>query len=123
MKKSAKQLEQLARLAQIRSDAELKRFAAFRAHIDAVATQEQLLRDKLAAAYQQKTAFSIAEARLANQEAGRLALGIARLETEMDRLRPGFDAARQRAVREFGRVQVLNRLAGEMRSLRRENSS
>ena len=115
MKKSAKQLEQLARLAQIRSDAELKRFAAFRAHVDALATQRQEMREKLGAVYARVDAFSVIEARLANQTAGQLARGAARLDTELDRLRPGFDLARQRAVREFGRVQVLKKLAGEIR--------
>ena len=110
MKKSAFQLEQLARLAQIRSDIELKRFAAFRAHVDSIATQRLNMREKLNAVYAQETSFSIAEARLANHEAGRFADGIARLDAELGRLRPGFNAARHRAVREFGRVQVLNSL-------------
>ena len=120
MKKSAKQLEQLARLAQIRSDAELKRFAAFRAHVDSIAVQSQQMRERLGTVYARVEAFSIAEARLANQEAGRLALGAARLDAELERLRPGFDIARQRAVREFGRVQVLKRLAGEIRDAGKE---
>ena len=120
MKKSAKQLEQLARLAQIRSDTELKRFAAFRAHVDAIATQRQEMREKLGAVYARVEAFSVAEARLANQTAGHLARGAARLDAELDRLRPGFDIARQRAVREFGRVQVLKKLANEIRDAGKE---
>ncbi|MBA4490782.1 hypothetical protein [Paracoccus sp. S1E-3] len=115
MKKSAKQLEQLARLAQIRSDAELKRFAAFRAHVDAISTQRAEMRDKLGALYARVEAFSVVEARLANQTAGQLARGAAQLDAELDRLRPGFDIARQRAMREFGRVQVLKQLADEIR--------
>ena len=120
MKKSAKQLEQLARLAQIRSDTELKRFAAFRAHVDAIATQRQEMREKLVAVYARVEALSIVEARLANQTAGQLARGAARLDAELDRLRPGFDIARQRAVREFGRVQVLKKLANEIRDAGKE---
>ena len=120
MKKSAKQLEQLARLAQIRSDTELKRFAAFRAHVDAIATQRQEMREKLVAVYARVEAFSIVEARLANQTAGQLARGAALLDAELDRLRPGFDIARQRAVREFGRVQVLKKLANEIRDAGKE---
>lgn len=115
MKKSAKQLEQLARLAQIRSDTELKRFAAFRAHVDAIAAQSAQMHEKLGAVYARPEAFSVAEARLANQEAGRLAHSAARLDAELNRLRPGFDVARLRAMREFGRVQVLKKLADEIR--------
>ena len=56
----------------------------------------------------------------ANQTAGQLARGAARLDAELDRLRPGFDIARQRAVREFGRVQVLKKLANEIRDAGKE---
>ncbi|NHF73152.1 hypothetical protein [Paracoccus xiamenensis] len=114
LRKSAKELEQLARLAQIRSDAELKRFAAFRAHVDAATTQRQQMRQKLAYIYESEAAFSIAEARLANQEAGQLGHGISQLDRDLERLRPGFDTARQRAILEFGRVQVLKALAGKL---------
>ncbi len=113
MKKNAKQLKQLARLAQIRSDAELKRFVAFRTHVDAVRLQGEQMRGKLASVYERNDAFSIAEARLASQEAGRIAHRIAQVDVELARLWPSFDIARQRAVREFGRVQILNRLASD----------
>ena len=115
MKKSVEQLEQLARLAQIRSDAELKRFSTFRAYIDSVATQVQNAQNCLSLIYEQDEAFSIAEARLANQEAGRLAHGIVQMHSELDRLRPSFDVARLRAVKEFGRVQVLKKITHDLR--------
>lgn len=113
MKKTAKQLEQLERLAQIRSDMELKRFAAFRVHMDSLAAHSLQMREKLKVAYAYNAAFSVPEAQLANREAGRLAMSAAQLQTEIDRLRPSFDVARQRALREFGRVQVLRNLVTE----------
>lgn len=113
MKKTGKQLERLGQLAQIRSDIELKRFAAFRLHMDSLAAHCLQMRERLKTVYTHDTAFSVPEAQLANREAGRLAMGAAQLQTEMDRLRPSFDFARQRALREFGRVQVLERLAKE----------
>ncbi len=104
-------LDQLTRLAQIRSDAELKRFSAFRAHVDSLEGQRNAQREKLAAEYDRRSAFSLAEARLASQQAGRLALQTLRIEAELARLRPGFEAARQQALKEFGRVQVLKEIA------------
>lgn len=114
-KGKAKLLDQLARLAKIRSDAELKRFAAFRTQIDAVAAQKEAQQARLAASFAQSDAFTIAGARLANLEAGGLAREIGRLDSEFQRMKPGFDATRNSAMREFGRVQALQRLASQMR--------
>ena len=40
MRKKAQMLTRLAKLAEIRSDLELKRFAAFRRHVDTLAAQQ-----------------------------------------------------------------------------------
>lgn len=110
MEKAAK-LEKLARLAQIRSDAELKRFAVFREHVDSLMMQRNTLNGKLAGIFAWDKAFSIAEARLANMEAGRMMHDLARINAELVRMQSGFDAAHNRAAREFGRVQVLRWLS------------
>ena len=115
MSRKALMLDRLARLAKIRSDAELKRFAAFREHLDALMLRKDAQKARLAGAFARTEAFSVAEARLANLEAGRLAREIGRLDAELQRMKPGFDAARARAMREFGRVQALERLAGDER--------
>ena len=111
MSKESDNLAKLARLAQIRSDLELKRFAAFRAHVTAVTTELQAHRDTLSDLYNRAESFSLEGARLANLDSGRLAQKINQLETELARLTPGFDQARHRAVQEFGRLQVLGSLS------------
>ncbi|MFD1796700.1 glycoside hydrolase family 92 protein [Paracoccus aurantiacus] len=111
MKMNAAQMKQLAKLAQIRSDAELKRFSAFRAHMDTVLAERRAVGEKLALSYSRHDAFSVAGARLASQESGRLAGARLHLDAEIARLTPGFDAARKKAAREFGRVEVLKTLA------------
>ncbi|WBU56734.1 hypothetical protein [Paracoccus sediminicola] len=109
-------LKRLAKLAEIRSDAELKRFSAFRTHMDMLVARKAAAEARLSASFAQPKAFSIAEARLANAEAGRLAREMAALDAEMARMRPGFEAARQKAVQEFGRVQALTKLAEAARN-------
>lgn len=113
-------LTRLAKLAEIRSDVELKRFAAFRRHVDALAAQQNEQRDRLGQLFAQDEAFSVEGARLASQEAGRLAREIARLDAELGRIRPGFDLARSRAMREFGRVRALEQLADGLRDAMRK---
>ncbi len=122
MRKKTQMLTRLAKLAEIRSDVELKRFAAFRRHVDTLAAQQNEQRDRLGHIFAQDEAFSIEGARLASIEAGRLAREMARLEAELDRIRPGFDAARSRAMREFGRVRALEQLAEGLRDTMRKSS-
>lgn len=106
-----KRVRQLVDLAQMRSDAEMKRFSAFRAHVERMAAQRADCQGRIDAIYRADAPFSVAEARLANAESGRLGRAILQADAEIARLKPGYDAARQRAVREFGRVQVLKQLA------------
>ena len=117
--KKANVLDRLAKLAEIRSDIELKRFAAFRRHVDTLAMQQAEHRVRIGHLFAQEEAFSVDAVRLASLEAGRLAREISRLDTELDRLRPGFEVARDRALREFGRVRALERLAAGAREERR----
>ncbi|MDO5605159.1 MAG: hypothetical protein Q4G25_08370, partial [Paracoccus sp. (in: a-proteobacteria)] len=95
------QIDRLARIAQIRADAELKRFAAFRAHVDALHRQHGELRAHINQGYgHAEDSFSVIGLRLAAVRAGRLARETSRIEAELARLAPGFDAARARAARE-----------------------
>ncbi|SDD97995.1 hypothetical protein SAMN05421538_103167 [Paracoccus isoporae] len=116
-------LDRLAQLAQLRADAELKRFAAFRLHVEALQQRRDQAQDRLRCGVTPQ-AFSLAEARLANFAAQQAARELLRLDAEVQRIRPGFDAARGAARREFGRVQVLKALAaradaGARRAVRR----
>lgn len=122
MKKKIQMLTRLAKLADMRADIELKRFAAFRNHVDAVGRQLTEHQNRLGHLFAQDDAFLVAGARLASMEAGRLASEIGRLDAELVRLRPGFDAARDRAMREFGRARALEQLADGLREEVRKGS-
>ena len=60
--------------------------------------------------------LSVAEARIANAQAGRSARELNQAETEVARMQPRFDAARRDAAREFGRAEVLLNLSALRRA-------
>lgn len=103
--------EKLAELAQIRADAELKRYAAFRNHLDALYRSREQAQRRLREGYADQLRFSVEEARLGNMIARQSAREVARLDAEIARMAPGCDTARAEAAREFGRVQALRQLA------------
>ncbi|MDO5642332.1 MAG: hypothetical protein Q4G26_08120 [Paracoccus sp. (in: a-proteobacteria)] len=123
MSKKADMLVRLAQLARIRSDSELKRFAAYRNHVDRLSAQQADHRARLGQLFADEQEFSVAATRMASLDAGRLARELSRLDAEMTRLRPGFDAARARAMREFGRVRVLESLSETLRAEARKKKN
>ena len=60
--------------------------------------------------------LSVAEARIANAQAGRSARELHQAEAEVARMLPRFDAARRDAAREFGRAEVLLNLSAARRA-------
>ena len=112
MSRTIDRLEQLRQLAKLRSDMELRRFSAFRNHVTAMRDKIDGLQQDLAALYHVDAAFSfsVPEAQLVNAMAGDLARQMIRTETELQQMLPGFEAARQDAVREFGRADVLKQI-------------
>lgn len=112
-------LGQLERLARLKSDLEMRRFSAYRAHVTAAEARIEAIRGDLQALYATGTAFSLPEARLANALAAERTRALMRAETDLRQMLPGFEAARALAMREFGRVEVLRTLgrdaAAEMR--------
>lgn len=110
MSRTIDRLEQLRQLAKLRSNMELRRFSAFRNHVTAMRDKIDGLQQDLAALYHVDAAFSVPEAQLVNAMAGDLARQMIRTETELQQMLPGFEAARQDAVREFGRADVLKQI-------------
>lgn len=110
MSRTTDRLEQLQKLAKLRSDMEMRRFSAFRHHVEAMRARIDGLQNDLAALYQVEDAFSVSQAKLVNTMAGDIARQTLHAETELSQMLPGFEAARQDAVREFGRADVLKRL-------------
>ena len=117
------QLGALLRVAQLKSDLELRKFSAFRAHVVAVEARIGAIRGELSDLCASVAPESLPDLRAAAAIAGRNADALLRAEADLARMRPGFDAARAKAVREFGRAQVLSQLkesAVEARRSRRE---
>ncbi|WBU60216.1 hypothetical protein [Paracoccus albus] len=111
MKLEKEKLGKLARLAGLRSDAELERFAAFRRHVEALRAERAERSSMLHQLLIRQEPFTLSGAASAHVQAGRLARDIARIDDELDRLRPNYTAALGKAQKEFGRVRVLEELA------------
>ncbi|RCW82872.1 hypothetical protein [Paracoccus lutimaris] len=106
-------LGKLERVARLKSDLEMRRFSAFRAHLIAARERVEHLGDELEAVYRSDSPFSVAEARLTNALAGEKSRALMRAEAELAQMMPGFEIARRGAVRAFGRAEVLRDLREE----------
>lgn len=115
MVKKQDQLHALERIARIKADLELKKFAAFSQHMTQAQRKAEALQLALTQSYCSTAPLSMSEARMANAQAGRSARELKQAERDILRLRPKFEAARQDAAREFGRAEVLLSLAEQCR--------
>lgn len=113
-------LARLERVARLKADMELKRFAAFRRHVSGLHAESQRLEADLLAEAARGAAASVAEARMSHALTRHATGERLVVEAEIERLRPAFEAARLAAVREFGRAEViadLRRRAAAARAL------
>lgn len=107
MVKRSEQLAALEKIARMKAERELKKFAAFSSHMLSAQHRSSALRAALEQSYHSAAPLSVSEARMANAQAGRAARDLRRSEHEIQRLMPKFEAARRDAAREFGRAEVL----------------
>ncbi|TBN42688.1 hypothetical protein EYE42_04525 [Paracoccus subflavus] len=112
----ADMLAQLERLARIKAERELKRFAAFSLHMKQAQGQADAMRTALDQSYRSQAPLSVAEARIASAQAGRSARDLHQAEQNLARMLPRFEAARLDAAREFGRAEVLLSLSAQSRA-------
>ncbi len=112
-------LAALERLARLRADRELRQFAGFRQHMAGLQTRIATLEGEVLAGYPAGGGFSLAEARRSHAMTRAAAQDLRRAEDELLALRPRFEAARQQAMREFGRAEVLAHLRAKAVSDRR----
>jgi len=108
-----RQLQQLEQIARMKAERELKAFAAFNAHMTAARQRIDALQAALTQSYDSTAPLTLPEARIANAQAGRAARELRHADSEMQRLQPRFDLARQHAAREFGRAEALLGLGRE----------
>lgn len=106
-------IARLEKVARLKAEIELKRFAAFSAHVTAARDRIDGLQVALMQSYQSAAPLTVPEARMANAQAARSAREITRAEAELARMMPRFNAARAAAAREFGRAAVLDDLSAQ----------
>ncbi|TRW95506.1 hypothetical protein FNJ84_16130 [Paracoccus sp. M683] len=106
-------MAQLARLAQLKSDLELKRFAAFSTNVEAARQRIEACEEAVARCYASAAPMTLAEARVASAQAGEMSRNAERGRRELQMMLPRFELARQRAAKEFGRANVLESLSGQ----------
>lgn len=107
MVKQAQQLAALERIARLKAERELKKFAAFSQHMIAARQRVEALEAALEQSYRSVAPLTVAEARMANAQAGRSARELRKADLELNRMKPRFEQARRDAAREFGRAEVL----------------
>lgn len=115
----ADKLVALEKIARMKADRELKKFAAFSLHMAHARNKADAMRAALEQSYHSAAPLSVPDARVANAQAGRSARELAHAEAELRRMKPRFDAVRKDAAREFGRAQVLLTLADQLRTAAR----
>lgn len=115
MSRQTDALSRLERLARLKSDLEMRRFSAFRLHVEAARARITALEQEVQSLYDLPDDFSVAGARLTNALAQGHSRALLRAEGELAQMLPGFDAARVRAQREFGRAEVLGSLRQQSR--------
>lgn len=120
MSRRTDDLSRLQRLAQLKSDLEMRRFSAYREHVVAARARINGIEQELQAVFASSNAFSLAEARLANALAGEYSRTLVRAEGELQQMLPGFELARRAALHEFGRVEVLKSIGNSMREEARQ---
>lgn len=110
MSRTTDKLGQLERLARIKADRELRRYAAWHSQADAMQRQVDVVRDELAQAVAAPADGGPGQWQLATAVVGYRAGQLHRAEDELTRLRPGLEAARATAAKAFGRAEALGQL-------------
>lgn len=121
MRRDSEALAGLERIARLKADMEMRRLAAFRAHVEAARHRIGQLEAELEAIYRADRPFSIAEARLTNALAGERSRALLAAEEDLARILPGYELARQAAAREFGRGEAVHALRQDLIAQRRQD--
>ncbi|MFV0386980.1 MAG: hypothetical protein ACK5L9_23760 [Paracoccus sp. (in: a-proteobacteria)] len=103
----SRDLAALERIARLKAERELKKFAAFRQHMEVARQKVDAAQVSLEQSYRSVAPLTVAAARMANAQAGRSARDLRHAQQELQRLKPRFEAVRKDAMHEFGRAEVL----------------
>ncbi|WP_134724876.1 hypothetical protein [Paracoccus luteus] len=122
MSRTIAALRKLEAVARLKADIELRRFSAFRTQVVAAETRIEASRRDLAAAASSDPGAALADWRVAHALVGYRAEALTRAQVDLDRMRPGFDAARQTAARAFGRAEALRELRATLGAQERRDA-
>lgn len=121
MVKAEKELAALERIARIRAEQELKKFAAFSQHMTALRNRVTQSQHILEESYRSLAPLDVPEARMANAQAARAARDYQNAKREIEQMLPRFEEIRLIAAREFGRAEVLLELSRQQRKEREKD--
>lgn len=110
MSRRADRLGQLARLARLKADADLRRYSAYRAHADAMQRQVDALRAELGEAIATPVSDALEQWRLTTALVAYRTGKAQRAEVALERMKPGLEAAQRAAALAFGRAEALSQL-------------
>lgn|GEM_PF-6493243 len=110
MSRRTEQLGQLARLARIKADADLRRYSAYRTQAEAMQRQVDALRAELSAAIATPASDALEQWRLTTALVAYRTGQAQRGEVALARMKPGLDAAHRAAAQAFGRAEALAQL-------------
>lgn len=110
MSRRTDQLGALARLARIRADADLRRYAAYRAQADAMQRQVEALRAELREAIATPAPAALDQWRLTTALVAYRTGAAQAGEGAVARMKPGLERARHAAALAFGRAEALAQL-------------
>lgn len=110
MGRDADRLGQLARIARVKADGELRTYSARRAQADAMQRQVDAVRDELTQAIASPGSDALEQWRQTTALVGYRSEQLQQAEAALNRIRPGLETARQAAIRAFGRAEALTQL-------------
>lgn len=110
MGRNTDRLGQLARIARVKADGELRTYSARRAQADAMQRQVDAVRDELRQAIASPGSDALEQWRRTTALVGYRSEQLQQAEAALTRIRPGLETARQAAIRAFGRAEALTQL-------------
>ena len=113
MRTDRKALAALTAIAQMRADQELRRYAAIRTHVETARQTVEATRLGLSSAIAAAPEPGIEGMRLMTALVSDLAGQLLQGEADLGRMKPAHDAARAKAMREFGRATAMRQLQAQ----------
>ena len=114
MRTDRKALAALTAIAQMRADQELRRYAAIRTHVETARQTVEATRLGLSSAIAAAPEPGVQGMRLTTALVSDLAGQLLQGEADLGRMKPAHDAARAKAMREFGRATAMRQLQAQL---------